>query len=53
MAQDLACAKGVGIHAIMQVGGWQSEKTIARYNDCEVAALGAVVRFHEQQGAGR
>ena len=49
-AQDLARAKGVGLPALMQAGGRQSESTVARYTARETAARGAVARYYEQEG---
>ena len=47
MAQDLARTAGVDMPAIMQAGGWRTEKMVARYTAREQAARGAVARFYE------
>ncbi len=46
MAQDLARTAGVDMPAIMQAGGWRTEKMVARYTAREQAARGAVARFY-------
>ena len=46
MAQDLARTAGVDMPAIMQAGGWRTEKMVARYTAREQAARGVVARFY-------
>ena len=49
MAQDLVSAN-IEISAVMQAGGWQTERTLARYSAKIAAKRGAVARFYEQGG---
>jgi site-specific recombinase XerD len=49
MAVDLVAA-GLDVAAVMQAGGWRTERMVARYSERIAAGRGAVARFYARAG---